>query len=245
MITFAIDPSRVLRVLVITIAALVVLSTLGQLMVFYLPDFPLRDPIAILLSVDKEQSIPNLYSTLMLIVSSLLFAIIAHASRRAGRPFARHWAALAIVFSWLALDEFASVHELSEPPIRSLLGIRSGPLYFAWVIPAAIAVVIFGIAFVRFVRHLPRPTRHGLLLATILYIGGAMGVEIVGSSYLTAHGLHPDMIYVLMFTVEETLEMLGVAVLVYVLLSYIPIGLPDTHWGLRIVASGGLRATSP
>lgn len=38
--------------------------------------------------------------------------------------------------------------------------------------------------------------------------------------------------------------MLGIALFVYALLAYIPVGLPDTRWGLQIAASGQ-PVTSP
>jgi hypothetical protein len=43
--------------------------------------------------------------------------------------------------------------------------------------------------------------------------------------------------YVLSATVEETLEMLGIAVFLSTLLAYIPVGVPDVWWSARVVAS--------
>jgi hypothetical protein len=234
-IEFAIDPSRVLRILLLVTAVLVALSTAGQVMVYSLSDFPLRDWLANLFYVDGEQNLPSLYSSMMLIVSALLFGVIAHAHRRDGRPYVRHWAALSLVFVLLALDEFASMHEASIGPLRALLNIESGPFWFAWVIPAAAAVAVFGIAFMRFLGHLPRSTRRRLWTAGLLFVGGALGVELIGGSYSAVHE-NGSMAWVLIVTIEETLEMLGVVVLVYGLLTYLPVGLPDTAWRLRVAA---------
>ena len=234
-IEFAIDPRRVLRVLLMVTAVLVVLSTAGQAMVYYLPDFPLRDSIANLLYVDMEQNLPTLYSSLMLLVAALLFGVIAHAHGRGDRAYVRHWTALSVAFVLLAFDEFASIHERDSDRLRGLLGIEGGPLFFAWVVPGAAVVAVFGIAFLRFLRHLPRPTRRRLLAAGILFLSGAIGLELVGGSYSAVHG-QLNMSYVLIATVEETLEMVGAAVLLYGLLAYIPVILPDTGWRLRVTA---------
>lgn len=61
-------------------------------------------------------------------------------------------------------------------------------------------------------------------------------MELVGASYSADHG-QLDFTYVLITTVEETLEMLGSAVLVYALLAYVPIGLPDVVLRLRVAPS--------
>jgi hypothetical protein len=234
-IEFAIVPSQFLRVLLVVTAVLVVLSTAGQVMVHSLSDFPLRDWSANFFYVDGEQNLPSLFSSMMLLLSALLFGVIAHAHRRGGRSYVAHWAALSLVFVLLALDEFASLHEASTAPLRALLNIDGGPLWFAWVIPATAAVAVFGIAFIRFLGHLPRPTRRRLWTAGLLFVSGALGVELIGGSYSAVHG-NLGMAWVLIVTIEETLEMLGVVVLVYGLLAYLPVGLPDTAWRLRVAA---------
>jgi hypothetical protein len=235
-IEFAVDPSQVLRVLLSVTGLLVALSTATQAIVYYLPDFPLRDPTARLFYVDAEQSLPTLYSTMLLFVGALMSGFIARGHRRSGRPYVGHWGALSLVFSLLALDEFAALHEQTGEPVQEMLGIEGGPLWFAWVVPGALAVALFGIAFVRFLGHLPSATRHRLTAAGILFVGGAIGVELVGGSYVAVHG-KLDFTYVLIATVEESLEMLGSAVLIYALLAYVRVRLPDVVWRLRDTAS--------
>src|SRR5688572_10046368 len=158
-IEVAIDPSQVLRFLLVVIGVLVALSTAMQALVYFLPDFPLRDSTANLFYVDFERSLPTLYSTLLLLISALLFGTIAYSHFRGGHPYASHWGALSFIFSLLALDEFALLHEQAIEPVRAALDIEGGLLWFAWVVPAAVAVALFGIAFARFLGHLPRATR--------------------------------------------------------------------------------------
>ena len=68
-----------------------------------------------------------------------------------------------------------------------------------------------------------------------MFLSGAIGLELVGGAYVAAHGAI-NMSYVLIATVEETLEMVGAAVLLYGLLAYIPVILPDPGWRLRVTA---------
>ncbi len=232
-IRFTIAPSQVLRFLMLVTAILVVLSTAGQAIVYFLPDLPLRDGIANLFYVGWEQNLPTLFSTMLLLLSALLFEVIAHAHRRAGGNYVRHWGVLSLVFLLLAFDEFGSVHEQATRRLRSLFDIQGGPFRYAWVIPAGAAVLLLGAVLLRFLRHLPRPTRRRLWLAAVLFLSGALGLELVEGAYSSIHG-KLNIVYVVMITVEETLEMLGLAVLVYALLAYIPVGFPDVGWRLRI-----------
>jgi hypothetical protein len=234
---FAIDPRRVLRTLLTVTAVLVVLSTAGQVAVYYLPDFALRDSIANLFYVRMEQNVPTLYSSMLLLVAALLCVLIARAYDRTDHTYVRHWAALSIVFLLLSFDEFASIHEQATDPLREQLGITGGPLFFAWVIPGAALVALFGIALLRFLRHLPRPTRRRLLAAGTLFISGAMGFEMIGGAYKATYG-PLNMGHVLIVTAEETLEMVGVVVLLYGLLAYIPAVLPDVVYRVRVTAVG-------
>ncbi|MGH9892862.1 MAG: hypothetical protein ACREA0_12905 [bacterium] len=229
------DPRHILRIMVWVIAVLVILSTAGQVMAYNLPDFPLRDGIANLFFVAREQSLPTLFSLVMLLASALLTGAISRSHGRAGGPYVRHWAALSFLFVLLAIDEQASLHEQTSDLLRGPLDIAGGPLWFAWVVPAVALVAAFVIAFLRFIRHLPRLMRRRLLTAGLLFVGGAIGLEMVGGWWYAIHGeLNPT--YVVITTVEETLEMLGLSVLVYALLAYIPVGLPAARWRLQIAA---------
>ena len=234
LVEFAIDPRRVLRLLLMVTAVLVVLSAAGRVAVYYLPDFPLRDVIANFLNVNGEQNLPTFYSSLMLLVAALLCGLIARSHSESDHTNVRHWTALSVAFVLVSLDEFASIHEQAGVRLREQLGITGGPLFYAWVIPGAALVALFGIALLRFLRSLPRTTRRRLLAAGVLFLSGAIGLEMVGGAYAAVHGDHS--MSVLIATVEETLEMVGTAVLLYALLAYIPVVSPDGVYRFRVTA---------
>jgi hypothetical protein len=52
-------------------------------------------------------------------------------------------------------------------------------------------------------------TRIGLAASAIVYVAGAVGMEMAGAIYLGARKVDRDLIYILMFTLEETLECSG------------------------------------
>lgn len=234
-IRLTIVPSRVLRILLLVIAVLVALSTATRMIVLYLPDFPLRDLTANLLYVDMEQSLPALYAAVMMLVGALLCAGIAHGRRRQGTSDVRHWAALSLILGLLAIHEFASLYEQLIEQFRRLLDIEGGPFLFAWVVPAIVAVTVFVVVFLPFLGRLPRSTRRGLCMAGVLFVSGAFGMEMFAATYVSPQVT--NIAYVLSATVEETLEMLGIAVFLSTLLAYIPVGVPDVWWSARVVAS--------
>jgi hypothetical protein len=132
---------------------------------------------------------------------------------RARRP----WAALSAIFLFLAIDEFASLHEMLTTPTKHLLSGTSGFFHFAWIIPYGIACLIIGVAFLRFFINLPPSIRMGFFLSGTVYLSGAVGFEMLGSAFVDARG-GDNAIYALIYSTEELLEMLGASVFIFTLL---------------------------
>ena len=80
-------------------------------------------------------------------------------------------------------------------------------------------VSIVGVRFLKCLLGLPRSTRNLFLLAAAMFIGGAIGIELIGS-YVDASGSRHTLLYRLLIAVEESLEMTGVAVFIFGLLRY-------------------------
>jgi hypothetical protein len=56
-------------------------------------------------------------------------------------------------------------------------------------------------------------------MAATIYIGGAIGVELIGSSHAELHG-YENWMYSMIATLEESLEMAGLIVFIWALLNY-------------------------
>lgn len=181
--------------------------------------------LARLFDLDGEGNVPAWFSSVTLFLPAVLLGIIGWAERLRRASYAWHWLFLAVVFAALSLDEAAGLHEMSIVPIRNAIHAR-GVLYFAWVIPGAGFVAVMGIAYFRFLRALPPPSRWGMVLAGSLYVGGALGLELVGAALASA-GLRDSVFYSLEVLIEETLEMTGVVVFVRVLVAHLARELPE------------------
>lgn len=232
-------PRKTLRFLVVLVLGLCLISTLGQYSLYFLPDYPLKGTFIRLFYIDAENNIPSLYSACALLFCAILLATIAYIKKLAHHRYVRHWGSLSIIFLYLAFDEAFVLHEELMEPLRNKLNV-GGLLYFAWVIPGAIFVGACLLVYVKFLFDLPAKTRGMFLIAGTLYVGGAMGMELLGGYHTELYGLE-NMPYVLITTFEELLEMLGIAVFIYALLSYISSYMKGVLFKLQIVEDSEAR----
>jgi hypothetical protein len=120
----------------------------------------------------------------------------------------------------MAFDEAFQFHERLNIPVGTLLGDGSlGVFYFPWTIPGIALVSVLGLYFLRFLLHLPAATGLSFLMAATLYLGGAIGVELIGSRHAELYG-YENWTYTMIATLEESLEMAGLIVFIWALLKY-------------------------
>ncbi len=211
-------PRRIFGALLLGICFLVVAGIASNVLQF---TFGYRSTLSFikLFALDQEGNIPTWFSSLLLFSSAILLGLITTAMTASRDRWRWHWGALAFIFVMLSLDEIASIHERTNVPIRNALDL-SGAFYFAWVVPAAILVLVFAILYLRFVLALPRRSRWLFVVAGAIFVSGALGVEMIGSVYASAHGRN-DLVYALIASGEEVLEMIGLATFIYALTDYI------------------------
>lgn len=174
-----------------------------------------------MISLDGENNLPALFSTLLLFCASLTLALIAVLERRHEGIDVSKWAMLAAGFMLMTLDEDLSFHELLIAPLRTLLGGQHlGIFFFAWVIPGFALVAAVGAFFLRFLFRLPRRTAIAFVISAAIYLGGALGVELVEGWWREAHG-HRNLTYHLLVSLEEGMEMTGIIAFIHALLNYI------------------------
>ena len=220
MVTLPLHPRRIARNLTILALLLAVLSVVGQVVRYRSTNETVRS-LALLFKLSAEQTIPAYFSSILLLTAAGLLWIIGRATRQQGQPFAGHWTVLAAIFAYLSIDEAISIHELALEPARAALGSHAvGFLYYAWVIPAAGIVCLIGLAYLRFVLHLPWTVRIRVIGAAALYIGGALGMETVGGYFASTIGTS-SIRYAVSALIEETMEMLGVVLFIHALLMHL------------------------
>ena len=166
------------------------------------------------LNMDRELNLPTLFSSSLLLISALLMQRLGHNSNP---DAADDWRLLSKIFIFLALDEALQIHEILIIP-----GLRHQvhpALASTWVVPYAALALIMLWKFRSFLGSIPRATATGLLRSGAVYVGGAIGMEMIGSFAVRSSliRLHSPW-YGAITGLEEALELLGIILLIDALL---------------------------
>lgn len=217
MYTINIKPKSVFRAMLGFIAVLLILHLLGAAFTFITGHNSLFG-ILQFVSMDHEMSLPTFFSTCELLFASGLLWLIGRFHKTSGERHVAWWG-LAGIFLYLAIDEYAGVHEMLVIPLREALHLK-GILYLAWYIPYGAGLIVLAFIYRRFLMDLPRSTRLRFLVAAFVYVTGAIGFEALSGRQYYYHG-YQNLVYIFYMTTEETLEMMGMALFVYALLLYL------------------------
>lgn len=179
-------------------------------------DHPSVYGLSSLFNLDAELNIPAWFSGIILFIASVLLYVIYKIS--SGIKPMYYWLFLSIIFLYLSFDEMASFHERFMFMLRNYFNL-SGFLYFSWVIVGIPFAILVGLLSVPFLRRIPPQAAKFFITAGFLYVFGAAGVEMIGASVFETH--ENTLLYALITTVEETLEMCGVILFIYSLVRYL------------------------
>lgn len=211
-------PVTVTRTLLVIVGVLLSLSLCSQL-VKYGTGHDTVFGIIPLLYVDYEANLPTWYSSIALLTASVVVCFIALSKRAQKDRYTFHWFFLSGLFFLLSLDEVATIHECAIEPMRKLID-ASGVLHYAWVIPGGIFVLMVAGFMLRFLISLPARTRNLFMIAGAVFVGGAIGVEMISAFHAFSHG-EKNLLYSLIITFEEAMEMLGVIIFIHANLEYL------------------------
>ncbi len=212
---FIITPLSILKKLLILIGILLLGNIISLIIKFntdsrYITKF---------FDFNREGNLPAVYSSMTIFFCAFLLYYISRSLTNNSKTKKTSWFILALIFLFLGFDELLSFHEVLISIVKKYVNV-GGYLYFAWVIPYGIAIIFLGIIYIRFLLNLPKKIRLIFILSAILFVGGAMGIELIEGNHAEIHGYH-TLQFAIMYTMEELLEMLGIALFIYGLLTYI------------------------
>ena len=172
---------------------------------------------------DSESNLPTWFSVFLLLTAAWhLWQLSRHEP-----PKRTFWRILAGVFAFLGVDELGQVHEKFNSVGRTWVGYEegagSGIWHHAWTLPYLLLFAVLGLFLVPQFLRLPRRWLLRFALAAVLFLTGAVLVEMLSGVFLSDNlrtGSTKDTFYYLMTTLEESLEMLGVIYFIYQLRRY-------------------------
>ena len=179
---------------------------------FYFGDFVDTDQFGVkywhisIFDLDEEESFGTWFSALILLYAGQLLWKRAKRIQETGGIHYTYWTILAIGFHMLSIDEVVGLHEWLNSALEDIL----------WTKIAMIGVGIVGLAFIPFLIKLDPYERQWFLIAGIIYLGGAVGIE-TATEYYKDNDMLNTLPYNLWTCAEEALEMLGIVLFIHIL----------------------------
>lgn len=204
---------RNLRRLLLGITAGLVLTHVAFVSARYLFGLPPRWAVGPTFHFDGKANVPIWFSAVLLLLCSALLALIAGQAAVAEAD-RRRWRALSLVCLVLSLDEMSGAYDR----LGDLL-LQLGIPAWGWVLMPIVWMPPFALAYDRLLADLEVEDRRRLLVAAMVYLAGAVGLEILGAGYALVHG-PDDLPYELVTTGERLLEMAGAILFLDALLRY-------------------------
>lgn len=155
--------------------------------------------------LDEEESFGTWFSTMLLLFASVLLIHLASQLRAAADSMSRWWMVLGLGFGLMSIDEVVGMHELFNTLYEDS----------PWTGAGFVMVIIGGFCYLPFLWHYRWRTSGLMLVAGILFCGGAIGVEHYSGTDLQS------VRYNMLTGLEEGLEMAGVILLIYTVLDFI------------------------
>lgn len=211
-------PKRIFRVMLQIIGVLLFFQILILLSETFTVHNKVTSYIKHFFNFHAENNFPAYISSLFLVMAGMLSLLLGVNSNEQDKRHRTRWKVLGGLFFFLAFDEAIQIHEVISQGLRNNLGEQlPGFLHYAWVIPYALLVVVALIYFFKFVWNLPVRLKNLIFIAGFVYVFGALGLEIVESYIDTSIGTD-NLLYMVLVSIEESLEMLGIAIMCYALL---------------------------
>ena len=158
-------------------------------------------------SLDSENSLPVWYSSTLMTISAFLLWIISDHEKITFRRRFSLWQILAVVFLAMSIDETSSFHEVLITPLQNYFG-ATGIFHFSWVIVAIPALAVFAIYILPDLFRLPHVWLAKFVASGVVYVTGALGMELVGGYFASSIGFESTS-YIVTATIEESLEIIG------------------------------------
>lgn len=223
--------ARLEQLLLIAIIGLIIAHILGQFLAYYAPGVAKgywMEGIIWHFDMDHESNTQTWFAQALLLFDAAFALLIARAVKLKQRLA---WILICLITSLIAIDEFTQSHEVILQNIHGRAGIV-GPSTLtanAWyyILPFVGLGLLVGGWYLW--RKLPHQTVRQLVIAALVFISGAGGVEVLSSAFT-------DMTFLkngLLVALEEGLELVGSWLLLRALHNYTKAYVPNLQRHLK------------
>ena len=172
-----------------------------------------------LFNIRTEGNIPAYYSSITILFASFLLGFISFFRKVNGLSYSL-WFILSIIFFYLSIDESVQIHERVGVLFDRNFNF-TGYLSWGWVIPYGSLFLVFSaVYFFKFLPQLPKKIALLFIISGSIFVIGAIGVEMLAAKNYNSDNFS-EIINAICYSIEEFLEMLGIALFIYSLLLYI------------------------
>lgn len=227
------------RLFVAGLAGLILLN-LGNASAHYLlANHPsgFANALEALFDFDREGNLSTLYNGLLLLGAALLAGMIALWRREMRGPGWLAWTGIALIFAFLFVDELCGLHDSLDFVLQERM-VTSGAFAWPWVIAYGALTLVVAVVYLPFFLRLPRRFQFRFGFAALLYVGGAIGLEMLAAGHASEHGDEGGL-YTVFVAIEETLEMLAFLLVGHSLIHYLERECPGFQLSLHPAAGGG------
>ncbi len=226
------DSKNIVKTLAILALLLVIAHVISHVAIHHSIN-PLSEVMIEKFSLEGEANFPAFFSSFLLLFSGFLFLVISKGRRQQeqtlqNKTLWKFWGGLSAIFVFLSLDEAVQLHEKLDTELIWSSFDTSGLLAWPWVILyASLATVLLALYF-RFWLQLPLGFRIAYAVAAGVYIGSALGFEMLEAlEYTTQGGVTTK--YLILTTVEEIMEMAAIIFLIHTNLRFITTHIPNLN----------------
>ncbi len=211
-----IRPKKIFALLLIIILFLEIANIIG--LVFYFNDNSIKW-LFNLFNIRTEGNFPAYYSSIAILFASFLLGFISLFRKINGLSYSL-WLVLSIIFFYLSIDESVQLHERVGVLFDKNISL-TGYLSWGWVIPYGLLFIIFAVVYYfKFLPQLPKKIYWLFIISGSIYVIGAIGVEMLAAKNYDSDDFS-EIQNAIYYSIEEFLEMIGIALFIYSLLLYI------------------------
>lgn len=178
------------------------------------------------ISLEQKHSFQAWHQSSLAFFGLLMTAALA-ASEPRETGLRRRWAVLAFIMAYISLDEQVTIHASSVVFMQKYLDLQGTFYVVPWVIWAIPLALALGAYLLPLLTRTPRRYAAGFVAGGAIFVGGSVGLEIIGGAFQTLYGGMDSWQYTIEFIAEESCESIGLAIFAVAILEYWRCARPD------------------